>query len=54
MYAVNEPIEAVFENFLTYKNKHNGVITEETGFVTLKNITAIENDLVSIEISSSE
>jgi hypothetical protein len=53
-YAHNPPIEAVFQNFLTYKNEFNGVITEKSGMITLKNITTLENELVEIEISTSD
>jgi len=39
----NESIEANFENFLTYKNKYHGVLLGDSGFVSLRNITAINN-----------
>jgi len=53
-YAANPPIEANFKNFLAYKNKHNGVITENSGMISLRNITAIDNNMVGIEISTSD
>ena len=54
MYGDNPYVEAVFENFLTYKNKFSGVISEHTGGVTYYNMTAIDNNLVSMEISSGD
>jgi len=52
-YATNPPIEANFKNFLAYKNEHNGAIAENIGFVSFRNVTAIDNNMVGIEISTS-
>jgi len=42
-FAVNEPIAAEFQDFLAFKNGFSGVITENSGFVSLRNIISIEN-----------
>jgi hypothetical protein len=53
-YAANPPIEAKFKNFLAYKNEHNGAIGESLGAVSFMNVTAIDNNMVGIEISTSD
>lgn len=52
-YEANPPIEANFKNFLAYKNEHNGAIAENVGAVSFRNVTAIANNMVGIEISTS-
>ena len=52
-YTKNEPIAAEFQDFLAFKNGFSGVITEKSGFVSLRNIIAIENK-VGLEISTSD
>jgi hypothetical protein len=53
-YAHNEPIFAEFKDFLAYKNGFSGVITENSGAVSIRNVTSIENAESSIEISTSD
>jgi hypothetical protein len=45
----NPAIEAVYENFLSYKNKRNGAIGTKLGKVIFRNFTVIDNQLAGVE-----
>ena len=45
----NPPIQAVYEEFLSYKVGRNGVIGGNFGAVTLRKITVVDSVLAGIE-----
>ena len=47
----NEPVEALYENFIGYKAGRAAVIAEEIGFVTFRNITTADNVESGIQIT---
>lgn len=47
----NPSVEAVFENFVSYKNKRNGMISERLGAVVFKNFTTADNGKAGMEVS---
>jgi hypothetical protein len=50
-YKSNPPIPAVYENFVAYKIGRNGVIAEDLGAVTFRNIATVDNILGGIEVN---
>jgi hypothetical protein len=50
-YTDNPPVSAVFENHLSYKNKRNGMISEDIGAVQFHNFTTADNILAGMEVS---
>jgi hypothetical protein len=50
-YEGNNPITAVYENFLGYKNGRNGVMSEDMGAVVFKNIKTADNGLAGVEVN---
>jgi hypothetical protein len=46
----NPPIEAVYENFVSWKNKRNGAIGTHLGQVVFKNFHVVDNMLAGVEV----
>ena len=52
VHAVNNPpVPAEFHNFLGYKNKRNGMISEEIGYVSFHDFKTADNLLAGMEVS---
>ena len=49
--STNPTVLAVYEDFVSYKNGRNGVISEKTGHVQFKNIKTADNILAGMEVS---
>ena len=50
-YTDNPPIQAEFHNFVSYKNKRNGLIATEIGAVSFHNFKTADNILAGMEVS---
>jgi hypothetical protein len=42
-WSANPPIEAIFKNFVAWRNKDNGVFANSLGKVTFENLKLIDN-----------
>lgn len=49
--STNPTLQAVYEDFVSYKNGRNGVISEKTGNVVFRNIKTADNILAGMEVS---
>ena len=50
-FSKNQPIPALYENLVTYKNKRAGIIAEKIGALTFKNVKTADNLEDGIEIT---
>jgi hypothetical protein len=53
-YATNPPIPAVFSDFVGYKNKRNGMISEKLGAVQFHNFKTADNWKAGMEVALTD